>query len=80
MSEPAPILVEVVRGEMVESVHRGAVGVVDASGTIVRSAGDVDRLVYARSALKPIQALPLIETGAADGFGLGPEELALACD
>ena len=75
----APVLVEVVRGDMVESRHRGAVAIVDAAGKIVRSLGDVDRLIYARSALKPIQALPLIETGSADGFGLGHEELALAC-
>jgi L-asparaginase II len=75
----APVLVEVVRGDMVESRHRGAVAIVDAAGKIVRCLGDVDRPIYARSALKPIQALPLIETGAADGFGLGHEELALAC-
>ncbi len=74
-----PILVEVVRGGMVESHHRGQVVVVDAAGKIVRSLGDADRLAYPRSSLKPIQALPLIETGAADGFGLGDEELALAC-
>ena len=77
--EPSPILVEIVRGDMVESFHRGEVVVADAAGKIARFLGDVDRLVYPRSALKPIQALPLIETGAVDGFGLGPEELALAC-
>jgi L-asparaginase II len=77
--QTAPILVEIVRGELVESFHRGSVAIVDAAGKIVRSLGDVDRLVYPRSALKPIQALPLIETGAADGFDLGPEEVALAC-
>ncbi len=77
--EASPVLVEIVRGDMVESFHRGAVAIADAAGRIVRSLGDVDRLVYPRSALKPIQALPLIETGAADGFGLGEQELALAC-
>ena len=77
--EPSPILIEVIRGDMVESFHRGQVAVADAAGRISRSLGDVDQLVYPRSALKPIQALPLIETGAADGFGLGHEELALAC-
>jgi L-asparaginase II len=77
--EPSPILVEIIRGGMVESVHRGAVAVVDAAGKVARSLGDVDRLVYPRSALKPVQALPLVETGAADGLELGPEELALAC-
>jgi L-asparaginase II len=77
--ELPPVLVEVVRGASVESRHRGAVAVVDAAGKIVRSLGDVDRLVYPRSSLKPIQALPLLETGAADGFALSHEELALAC-
>lgn len=79
LGEASPVLVEVIRGDVVESDHRGSVAVVDAAGKIARSLGDVDRRVYARSALKPIQALPLIETGAADGFGLGDEELALAC-
>ncbi len=77
--EPSPLLVEVVRGGLVESRHRGQVVVADAAGKIVRGLGNADRLVYPRSALKPIQALTLIETGAADGFGLGAEELALAC-
>jgi L-asparaginase II len=58
--EASPILVEVVRGELVESIHRGRVAITDASGKLVRSLGDVDRPVYPRSALKPIQALPLI--------------------
>lgn len=77
-SEP-PILVEITRGAMVESRHRGAVAVLDATGGMVRQIGDVDRLVYARSAIKPLQALPLIETGAADHFNLGEEQIALAC-
>jgi len=74
-----PIVVEVTRGGMVESRHRAAVAVVDADGTVVRAWGDVDRPVYGRSALKPLQALPLIETGAADRYALGPAEIALAC-
>jgi L-asparaginase II len=73
------VLVEVVRGGVVESCHRGAFAVVDADGRVVRSQGDVTRPVYARSAIKPLQALPLIETGAADRFGLGVREIALAC-
>lgn len=77
--EPPPVLVEVIRGASVESRHRGVVAVADAAGKVVRSLGDVDRLVYPRSSLKPIQALPLVETGAADGFALSHEELALAC-
>ena len=77
--ESDPVLVELVRGEMVESRHRGACAVVDAVGRIVLACGDPEQSVYARSAIKPLQALPLIETGAADRFGLGAREIALAC-
>jgi L-asparaginase II len=74
-----PILVEVLRGARVESRHSGAVAVVDADGGRVLALGDVEQPVYPRSAVKVLQALPLIETGAADRFGLDPEALALAC-
>ncbi len=75
----APILVEATRGAMVESSHRGIAAILDAAGKVVMSWGDVDTPVYARSAIKPLQALPLIESGAADAYGLGEPELALAC-
>lgn len=75
----SPVLVEVTRGGMVESRHRGIAAVVDAGGRVLRGWGDVGRPVYARSAIKSIQALPLVETGAFDAWGLGEEELALAC-
>jgi L-asparaginase II len=74
-----PVLVEVFRGAMVESRHAGAVAAVDADGHEVLALGDVRRPVYPRSAIKAIQALPLVESGAADRYGFGPEELALAC-
>ncbi len=74
-----PVLVELNRGRMVESRHRGAIAVADARGRLVWWAGDVERLVYPRSALKMLQALPLIETGAADAYGLADRDLALAC-
>src|SRR5947209_3343038 len=74
-----PVLVEVLRGGLTESRHRGAVAVVDADGATVLALGDVARPVYPRSAVKPLQALPLIESGAADRFGFGDEEIALAC-
>jgi L-asparaginase II len=74
-----PILVEVLRGTLVESRHSGAVAVVDAAGSRVFSVGDVERPVYPRSAVKAFQALPLVESGAADRHGLTPEMLALAC-
>src|SRR6185436_11640496 len=74
-----PILVEVVRGALAESRHRGAVAVVDADGATVLALGDVARPVYPRSAVKPLQALPLLERGAADRYGFGDREIALAC-
>ncbi len=74
-----PVMVEVWRGDLVESIHRGAAAAVDADGCVVAAWGDIDRTVYARSAIKPLQALPLIESGAAERFGLGDEEIALAC-
>ncbi|HEV7370569.1 asparaginase [Arenibaculum sp.] len=77
--DDAPVLVEVTRGGMVESRHHAVACVVDAEGRVVRHWGDFERPVYARSAIKSLQALPLIETGAADAFELGDEELALAC-
>ena len=73
------ILVEVTRGDRVESSHRGAVAVVDADGTVLLQVGDIDVPVFPRSAVKAIQALPLIETGAADQFGLTDAEIALSC-
>jgi L-asparaginase II len=74
-----PILVEVTRGDLVESVHRGSIAIADSQGRIVFALGDVETPVYPRSSLKPIQALPLVESGAADAFGLSEAELALAC-
>ena len=74
-----PILVEVTRGPLVESVHRGAFAVVDARGALRLQAGDVERPIFPRSSLKPVQAIPLIETGAAVAFGVTDEEIALAC-
>lgn len=73
------VLVEVTRGSRVESRHRGVVAVVDAEGTVAFQVGDIDAPVFPRSAVKAIQALPLLETGAADRFGLTDAEIALAC-
>jgi L-asparaginase II len=74
-----PVLVEVLRGGTVESRHRGAVAVVDADGKAVFACGDIERPVYPRSAVKLLQALMLVESGAADRFGLRDQELALTC-
>ncbi|MER8426167.1 asparaginase [Mesorhizobium sp. M1403] len=74
-----PVLVEVLRGAIVESAHRGAVAVFDADGKPVWEIGDTAQPVFPRSAVKAIQALPLVESGAADAYGFGDRELALAC-
>ena len=73
------VLVEVTRGGRVESVHRGAAAVLDADGAVVFSTGDIDAAVFPRSAVKALQALPLLETGAAHALGLTNAEIALAC-
>ncbi|HVL74024.1 MAG TPA: asparaginase [Beijerinckiaceae bacterium] len=74
-----PVLVEVTRGALVESRHRGAVAVVDAEGGLVLSLGDLDQPVFPRSAVKALQVLPLVAEGHADRFGLSAAEIALAC-
>ena len=74
-----PVVIEVTRGALTESVHSGAVAVARATGERVFELGDVGRPVFPRSAIKPLQCLPLIETGAADRFGFGAAEVALAC-
>ena len=77
--DSAHLAVEVMRGAMVESRHAVEFAVSDASGRIVQSRGEIERPVYGRSAIKPLQALPLIETGAAERYELGNAEIALAC-
>jgi L-asparaginase II len=74
-----PVLVEVLRGGLVESRHRGAVAIVDGEAATVLAVGDVARPLFPRSAVKPLQALLLMESGAADRYAFGDEELALAC-
>jgi L-asparaginase II len=74
-----PVLVEVTRGSLVESRHRGAACVMDASGNTVFNLGSTQVPIYPRSAVKAIQALVLVESGAADRYRFGDEELALAC-
>ncbi len=74
-----PVIVEVTRGGMVESRHRGAISIMRSDGHAIASVGDVDRLIYPRSAIKPLQAIYLIESGAADAYALNNRHLALAC-
>ena len=75
----SPLIVEATRGDRIESRHEVDAVVVDSLGRLVGSWGEPHRAVLPRSALKPIQALPLVDTGASDAFGLTDTELALAC-
>jgi len=72
-------MVEIWRGGFLESIHAGHAVICDASGDIVRAWGDPEQIILPRSSSKMIQALPLVESGAADAFGLNDEHLALAC-
>lgn len=74
-----PVLAETIRGNWVENRHRGAYVVVDADGRIIASAGDIERAVFPRSAIKSMQALPIFALHAEDKFHHTAEELALAC-
>ncbi|QGX99979.1 asparaginase [Roseovarius faecimaris] len=78
MTHPVP-MVEIWRGPVVESQHSGHAVICDETGQITQSWGNPDQVVYPRSSAKMIQALPLIESGAADAQGLTTEQLALAC-
>lgn len=69
-------LIQTTRGDVVEVVHRGAVAVVDQEGQLIAHAGNPDLIVSMRSAAKPFQLLPLIESGAADRLGFTERELA----
>ncbi|MBR9989077.1 MAG: asparaginase, partial [Gemmatimonadetes bacterium] len=71
--------VEVLRGGFVESVHRVSVAVVDSTGSMRARAGSPEGAVFARSAVKPVQAVPLVTDGGADQFGWGAPELAMMC-
>jgi L-asparaginase II len=78
-SNPFLPLVELTRGPLVESIHFGALAVVDASGTLVASVGDADLFANMRSSSKPFQALPLYENGGAEHFGMTEREIAITC-
>jgi L-asparaginase II len=77
--EADPVAVLVRRGDRIESTHRVAYAVADAGGAVLHRAGDVLRPVFPRSSVKPLQALPLLESGAAERFAVSERELALAC-
>ena len=78
MTQAVP-MVELWRGDLLESMHRGHAVICDERGEIIEAWGDPGAVIFPRSSCKMIQALPLVESGAADAAGLGPEHLALAC-
>ncbi len=74
-----PIVAKVIRGDTVESVHRGHIIAINGDGKVLLSIGEPHTVTFFRSACKPFQAMPLITSGAADAFGLTDDEIALAC-
>jgi L-asparaginase II len=74
-----PIEIDVWRGNLIESRHRVHGAVVDAHAGVVHAWGDIDAPIYGRSAIKPLLALLLVESGAAERFNLSDREVALAC-
>lgn len=72
-------LVEVRRGSITESRHRGHIAVVEPDGNIVAVAGARETVTFPRSSAKPFQALPLLTSGAAERFGFTDREVAIAC-
>jgi len=72
-------LVNVTRGNLIESEHKGHVAVVDAKGQLLFYAGNPDTKVFARSSMKPLQAIPVVETGAADHYEFSDADLSLCC-
>ncbi len=79
MTIDTPVLAEVTRGTIVESRHRGVIIIVEPAGRAVAEIGDADLITSTRSTIKPIQAIPIITSGAADHFSLTQRELAVAC-
>lgn len=73
------LLVEIWRGSLIESRHRGHVVAVDRAGRIAASLGDPETFTYVRSSAKPFQCIPLLSSGAADRYGFNDQEIALAC-
>lgn len=78
-SSNAALLVEVTRGPIIESRHRGHIVAVTREGEVIASLGSPETVTYLRSSAKPFQAIPLIALGAADRFGFNEPEIAMAC-
>ena len=74
-----PVLVNQWRGNAIECRYRGAVAVMESSGRVFSSLGDIQRAVFPRSAIKFLQAMPFVQSGAVEAFGLDERHIALAC-
>jgi L-asparaginase II len=72
-------LFELTRGQIVESIHFGAIAVVDSHGKLLYSCGDPQTVAFLRSSAKPFQALPFFERRGPEHFGLTQKEQALIC-
>jgi L-asparaginase II len=72
-------LFEVTRGNIIESVHYGSIAVVDSKGKLISAYGDPKMVAFLRSSAKPFQALPFVEHGGAENFGLTPREFSILC-
>src|SRR5438876_5009192 len=78
-ADTAAELVEVWRGSLIESRHRGHLIAVNATGQTIASLGSPETVTFLRSSAKPFQALPVVASGAADRFGFTEQEIAIAC-
>ena len=78
MGAPVP-MIELWRGGMLESIHSGHAVICDDTGQIVQAWGDPETVIFPRSSCKMLQALPLLESGAADAYGLTDRQIALSC-
>lgn len=76
---PYELFVEVTRNNIVESRHFGAAVVCDFKGNVLESWGDIEKLVFPRSALKPLLAIDVVGSGASEHYGLSDAELSLSC-
>lgn len=73
------VVAKVYRGSLVDLTHIGHVAVVDYTGRILNSYGDPKRITFARSSAKPIQTIPILESGAIEAYGISDKEIAIFC-
>jgi L-asparaginase II len=71
--------IQVYRGDYVESAHDVHIAIVSPQGDLMASYGDSNRLIFARSSMKPFQAVPIVESGALEAYNITDRELSLFC-